>query len=151
MDRAELQKRLYVHEMVMPADEYQASMAAPAFGEALRARMIALGADAPAAEALQARAAVPGTRGLGALDAAIRSSRWRNRASPAAAALLLAAYACALDERLRGRRADPPQALVGAARAERGSRTRRRCSVRGAVLLAIDKRAPAADAEKGEA
>jgi hypothetical protein len=145
VSRADLQKSLYVHEMKMPADEYQAALSAPAFGDALRARMAALGADAEAARSLLDRAAaVPGTRGLGALDASLRALEAGGAVDAGGAVnagdRLSATFACALDKRCEGVDPIPPEmwSVQPAADGE--------VQVRGAVLLAIAGRssAPAA-------
>ncbi len=126
-------------------------MAAPTFGDALRARMIALGADATAAQALQegSASAVPGTRGVAALDAAIRSLS-AAPASPGAAALLPAAYALRARQSLRRCRARRRPSSRSVQPAPKGPEDEAQVRVRGAVLLAIAGRAPTADAAKGK-
>jgi predicted double-glycine peptidase len=148
MDRAELQKQLYVHEMVMPAEEYQAAMAAPSFGDALRARMTALGGDAAAGQALFGKAAaVGGTRGLGALDAAIRLLAV-GTPGPETAALLPAAYACALEGHCEGVTPIAPK-MWSVQPAPNGADGEAQVKVRGAVLLAIAGRAKPAEPGEG--
>ena len=120
--RAELQKSLHVHEMTMPADEYREAMAA----RRLRATPSGRGwrRSAPrrrAREALLDRAAAdPGWRGLGALDAAIRELAAAPPAHGGAGRRSARGVRLRLREALRGRRAHPAGALVGAARRPNG-------------------------------
>jgi hypothetical protein len=137
--RADLQKRLHIHEMAMPLDEYREAMAQPAFGDALVGRARALGVPAEAARSLLDKASAdPGFRGLGALDAAIRKLA---AASPedggaSAGALLPATFACAFEKRCEGVAPVAP-ALWSVQAAPNGPQGEAQVKVRGAVLLAI--------------
>ena len=144
--RSELQKSLYVHEMAMPADEYREAMAGTDFGDALRARMAAVGVGPEGAQALLDRAAAdPGWRGLGALDAAVRGLE----AAPSipdggAGERLPALFACAFEKRCEGADKVPP-ALWSVRPAPKGRDGEAQVQVRGALLLAISgRRAPEA-------
>jgi hypothetical protein len=138
--RAELQKRLHIHAMSMPLDEYRAAIGAPDFSDALQARMTALGegrVGSSAPRALLDRAAAdPGVRGLGALDAAIRAIE----ADPPDAgvdAKLSALFLCASEKRCEGVSPIPPS-LWSVQPAPPGPDGEAQVQVRGAVLLAIE-------------
>jgi Peptidase C39 family len=132
--RADLQKTLHVHEMIMPAADLRAAMGSPTFREALEARMLALGAARPDAEALLVRAAAdPSYRGLGALDAAIRQLE----AGPGkGAGTLAAAFGCAFEDHCEG--VSPiPAALWSAQTAPNDRGGEAQVKVRGVVILAF--------------
>jgi hypothetical protein len=135
--RAELQRRLHVYTTTMPLDEYRPAIGAPDFGDALQARMAALGADRSAARALLDRAAAdPGWRGLGALDVAIRAME-ADPPDAGADARLQALFLCASEKRCEGVSPVSP-ALWSVQPAPKGPDGEEQVQVRGAVLLAID-------------
>lgn len=134
--RADLEKRLHVHEMTMPADEYREAMAAPSVADAFVARAAAAGVDAAATRALLERAAAdPGWRGFAALDAAIRKLA-TSPGGDGGASSLAAIFACAYEKRCEG--VQPvPAALWSAQAAPRGPQGEVQVKLRGALLLAI--------------
>jgi hypothetical protein len=139
--RADLAKSLHVHEMAMPLDEYREAIAAPAYLDALAARLAALGVDGTEARALVDRAvADPGWRALGALDASIRKVTADGGSGKDA---LNAAFGCALEKRCDGVK-PIPAALWSAQPAPKGGQGEAQVRVRGTVLLAIAGRAPPA-------
>jgi predicted double-glycine peptidase len=145
--RADLQKRLHVHEMAMPLDEYREAMAQPAFGDAILARARALGVPAEVARSLLDKASAdPGWRGLGALDAAIRrvavapAPDVGGDAGASPAALLPVTFACAFERRCEGTAPVAP-ALWSVQPAPNGPQGEAQVKVRGAVLLAVAGRA----------
>ncbi len=130
----------------MPDERLRAAMASAPFRDALQARMEALGAPRPAAQALVDRAAGdPGFRGLAALDAAIRQAE----ADPARGAgdvapRLTAAFDCAFEDRCDGA-APIPAAFWSAQPGPSGPDGAPTVEVRGTVLLAIaGRKAPVA-------
>lgn len=142
--RAELQKRIYVHEMTVPAEDWHAAEATPRFQEALRARLVAAGVGREKAQALIDRAAAdPASRALGALEAAARQLE----ADPAKAggdahAFATKAVDCALDAACK----DPPvpASLWSARPAPKSADGQPQVAVRGAVMLAIEGKKPPA-------
>jgi len=142
--RADLQRRIDVHEMVLPAEDWHAAEATPRFQEALRVRLVAAGLERDKAQALVDRAAAdPASRALGALEAAARQLE----ADPAKAggdarAFAAKAVDCALDAAC----ADPPvpASFWSARPAPRSADGQAQVTVRGAVMLAIEGRKPPA-------
>jgi ATP-binding cassette subfamily B protein len=139
--RADLAKRIYVHEMTIPAEDWHAAESQPSFQDAVRARLVARGLDREAAQALVARAAAdPNSRALGVLEAATRQLE----SDPAAAggdarAFVTTAVDCALDSAC----ADPVPASFRSARpAPKDADGRAQVEVRGALLLVIAGRKP---------
>jgi len=144
--RAELEKRLHVHEQAMPADSLRAAMGSQPFRDALRARMEALGTPRAAAQALVDRAAAdPGIGGLAALDASIRRERSTTAPGPGdIAARLAASFGCAFESHCDGV-APIPAELWWAQPAPNGPDGASQANVKGAVLLAIaGRKAPVA-------
>lgn len=140
--RAELAKRIYVHEMTIPAEDWHAAESQPSFQDAVRARLVARGLDREAAQALVARAAAdPGSRALGALEAATRKLEADPAAAGDARAFVTKAVDCALDSAC----ADPVPASFWSARpAPKDAEGRAQVQVRGALLLVIAGRKPPA-------
>jgi hypothetical protein len=101
--RADLAKRIWVHEMTIAAEDWRAAETDPRFRASLAARMAALGVTSGDATALLDRAAGdPGARGLGALDAAIRTLEAAPRPAAEAKARFTNAIDCAIDKRCQG-------------------------------------------------
>jgi ATP-binding cassette subfamily B protein len=138
VDRAEVQRGLYLHEMPVAPEDWQETSASPELRDALRVRMVTLGVERAAAQALLDKAAADATwRGLGALDAAIRQLEADpSKAAGDPRARLAAASECAFEKR-ESCGLDPiPAALWSvqpAPRAPEGEQV----LVRGAVMLAI--------------
>lgn len=140
--RADLQKRLYVHEMPIAADEWHAVETASSYQEALRTRLQAIGFDREAAGALLARAAGdPGSRAIGALDAAVRQIEADPAKAGSAREAAGKAVDCALDAACK---VDIPASLWTARPGPSGPDGQPQVMVRGAILLAVSgKKAPA--------
>ena len=144
VDRAVVQKSLYVHEMAVSVEDWQETAASPEFRDALRARVTALGVERAAAQALLDKAAAdPTWRGLGALEAAVRQLEADpSKAGSDPRARLAAAFDCASVKRdACGLDPIPPAlwSVQPAPRAPEGEQVQ----VRGAVLLSISgKRSP---------
>jgi hypothetical protein len=145
LPRAELRRRLHVHEQTMPAADLRSAMGTAPYRGALRARLEALGVPRAAAEALVDRAAGdPGFRGFAALDAAIRQAEGEPaRAAGDVAARLSASFDCASGGRCDG--VVPIPAALWSAEAAPDGPDGPEARVRGVVLLAIEgKKAPVA-------
>lgn len=138
--RAELAKRIEKDELTLPAEDWHAAESQPSFHDAVRARLVALGLDREAAQALVARAAAdPASRALGALEAASRQLE----ADPAPAggdarAFVTKVVDCALDAACT---TEPvPASFYSARPAPKAADGRAQVQVRGALLLAISGR-----------
>ena len=143
MLRSELAKRIWVHELTIAAEDWHAAETDPRYQEALGARMAAIGVASHEARALVDRAAADrASRGLGALDAAIRAIEAAQRAGGGAAAALTKALDCTIDKRCEG---DPvaPSRWSSEPRPKSADGTEQ-VLVRGAVMLTIaGKKEPA--------
>jgi hypothetical protein len=139
VNRAELERRLHVHEMAVSADSFRSAAGSPAFLGALGARMATIGVDPARRKRLIERAAAdPGVRGVGALDAAIRLlERDTSGAAHDGGGRLEAAFGCAFEERCDGVRR-PPEALWSVR--AKGAGAAEQVVARGTVLLAISGR-----------
>jgi ATP-binding cassette subfamily B protein len=141
VDRADVQRGLYLHEMPVSPEDWQETSTSPEFRDALRVRMVALGVERAAAQALLDKAGADTTwRGIGALEAAIRQLEADpSKAAGDPRARLAAASECAFEKR-ESCGLDPiPAALWSvqpAPRAPEGDQV----LVRGAVMLAITGR-----------
>ena len=141
VDRADVQRGLYLHEMPMSPEDWQETSASPEFRDALRVRMVALGVERAAAQALLDKAGADTTwRSIGALDAAIRQLEADpSKAAGDPRARLVAASECAFEKRDSCGLDPIPAALWSvqpAPRAPEGEQV----LVRGAVMLAISGR-----------
>jgi hypothetical protein len=142
--RAELLKRLDVQDISLAAEDWHAAETAPRYLEALRARLAALGVAADKAQPVVDRAAAdPGSRALGALDAATRQLEADpGKAGGDPAAFLARAVDCAREAACTD--APIPPAFWSARPAPKGDEGEARVQVRGAVVLAIAGKQPPA-------
>lgn len=143
VSRSELAKKIWVHEMSIAAEDWHAAETDARFQDALRARLGAIGVAADRARALVDRAAAdPGSRGLGALDAAIRAIEGdAAKAAGDAGAFMTRALDCAIDKRCEGEPVAP--AMWSARPAPKGADGVAEVTVKGAVMLTIaGKKAP---------
>ena len=136
--RMDLEKRIDRHEMVIPAEDWHAAETDPRYGDALRARLGALGVAADQARALVDRATADrGSRGLSALDAALRKLESEpEKAGGDAAGFLGRSLDCALDKRCVGFEPITSE-LYSSEPARKGADGLPAMRVRGAVVLTI--------------
>jgi predicted double-glycine peptidase len=140
--RAELAKSLFVDEITIAAEDWHGAETDPRFQDALRTRAASLGAPADRAKALvESAAGDPGSKALGALDAALR--KLEADAAPAAGdagGFLEKAVACARE----GCATPAWSARDASARAAgKGPDGQPQVAVKAAVLLVIAGKKPA--------
>jgi hypothetical protein len=140
--RAEVARRLHVHEMNVTKAAFAETARSDAFAAALRDRMTSLGVAPAAAPSWLARAAAaPGYRGLAALDASLR----RAEGDPPrdAGASLEATFACAVDHRCAPGESEPPARFWSVRPVEEPTDPNAEVAMRGTVVLAIAGRSGA--------